>query len=155
MTTNYAAISMITPDMVRARMVSIVMRCRKALDDMNERKHRRAPQGACAMSDMSLLDTPTIPPCPDAMGPLVRGGLTITDCKPATAGSLSLWRLTNEFANPTPSELVAGIRALDAYCEQIEELARQYERDTAAAVRSHVSSQADAVRELAGLLAAK
>ena len=133
---------------VKRRMKRCVDRVEAAREDMRDRFFGRAKDGVNPVSDIPTLHEPSLPEVPDEWK------RAVANLRLRTAGYYLGWSETQTCpdASATPAELVAAIRAGDAYADECERIAREYKATVARAVEEHIRNQTDAVGELTAIV---
>jgi hypothetical protein len=155
---TYQKISSLTPEQVTARLHAADDRYRKAISRITNIFSRHNDAEIIAPRDVVLHDLPIIDPAPNEVTLITNVSYYHRGCfrnekLPVNLRNYFLDYDSLVFPSASPANIVAGIRAADAYAEMAEKLAEKYIKSVNKLIEKHVKEQSEVVKELEGLVA--
>jgi hypothetical protein len=155
-------ITKVTKDMVADAFLVQSNRIKAAAKDMSERYYRRNNDGVNVTNDMHSILCPPSPNMPESLR-----GITSSDTygikylsSGYSANEISVYGLSTKYQgreyydllDATPSQYLAGLKAITSLADTYERLAREYKVAVLEAVKKHIKVEMDSARELAAIV---
>lgn len=157
---TYEKISKITPEQVANRLAKADKRFVAASNAATKTYYRHDGAPVNVPHDVTTPALPPVPGIPDALYDVLHGDCLSSSQSARRAEETQFGGRSHIFHRApmvlqaaTPAQLVAAIKAADAYAAHAEQISREYLASVEQAIAQHVAGQVEAVNELAGLVA--